>query len=80
VRPPVHLDVCALPWAIDSAAALVCIAPWSATKALFCGGRSLLSGSGLLCLLWTLPEAGPARATNQATLHPISKNALAYAA
>ena len=55
VRPPVHLDVCALPWAIDSAAALVCInlihiAPWSATKALFCGGRSLLSGSGLLCL------------------------------
>jgi Protein of unknown function (DUF938) len=55
VRPPVHLDVCALPWVIDSATALVCInlihiAPWSAMKALFCGGRSLLSGSGLLCL------------------------------
>jgi len=63
VRPPVHLDVCALPWAIDSAAALVCInlihiAAWSATKALFCGGRSLLSGSGLLCLYGPFQRQG----------------------
>jgi hypothetical protein len=63
VRPPVHLDVCALPWAIDSAAALVCInlihiAPWSATEALFCGGRSLLSGSGLLCLYGPFQRQG----------------------
>jgi hypothetical protein len=55
VRPPLHLDVSALPWPIDSAAALVCInlihiAPWSATEALFCGASSLLSGGGLLCL------------------------------
>jgi Protein of unknown function (DUF938) len=63
VRPPVHLYVCALPWAIDSAAALVCInlihiAPWSATKALFCGGRSLLSGNGLLCLYGPFQRQG----------------------
>jgi len=72
VRPPIHLDVCALPWAIDSAAALVCInlihiAPWSATEALFCGGRSLLSGSGLLCLYGPFQRQGrhgtPRRAT-----------------
>ena len=63
VRPPVHLDVCTLPWAIDSAAALVCInlihiAPWSTTEALFCGGRSLLSGSGLLCLYGPFQRQG----------------------
>jgi len=55
VRPPLQLDVGALPWPIDSAAALLCInmihiAPWSATEALFEGSRSLLSGGGLLCL------------------------------
>jgi Protein of unknown function (DUF938) len=63
VRPPVYLDVCALPWPIDSAAALVCInlihiAPWSATEALFCGGRSLLSASGLLCLYGPFQKRG----------------------
>ena len=55
VRPPLHLDVHALPWPVESAAALVCInmlhiAPWSAAEALFSGGKSSLSGGGLLCL------------------------------
>jgi SAM-dependent methyltransferase len=55
VRPPLHLDVNALPWPVDSAAALVCInmihiAPWSAAEALFSGCQSLLSGGGLMCL------------------------------
>jgi Protein of unknown function (DUF938) len=63
VRPPVHLDVRALPWPIDSAAALVCInlihiAPWSATEALFCGGRLLLSGNSLLCLYGPFKRQG----------------------
>jgi hypothetical protein len=55
VRPPLDLDVHVLPWPVDSAAALVCInmlhiAPWPAAQALFSGGKSLLSGGGLLCL------------------------------
>jgi tRNA G46 methylase TrmB len=55
VRPPLHLDVHALPWPVESAAALVCInmlhiAPWSAAEALFSGGKSLLSGGSLLCV------------------------------
>ena len=63
VRPPVQLDVGALPWPIDSAAALVCInmihiAPWSATEALFQGSRSLLSGGGLLCLYGPFKRQG----------------------
>ena len=40
VRPPLHLDVNALPWPVESAAALVCInmvhiTPWSAARACF---------------------------------------------
>jgi hypothetical protein len=63
VRPPLHLDVSALPWPIDSAAALVCInmihiAPWSATKALFQGSRLLLKGGGLLCLYGPFKRQG----------------------
>ena len=63
VRPPLQLDVGALPWPIDSAAALVCInmihiAPWSATEALFQGSRSLLSGGGLLCLYGPFKREG----------------------
>jgi hypothetical protein len=55
VRPPLHLDVKALPWPVASAGALLCInmlhiAPWSVAEALFSGGKSLLSGGGLLCL------------------------------
>ena len=70
VRPPVYLDVCALPWPIDSAAALVCInlihiAPWSATEALFCGGRSLLAPA-VSCVFTDPSRSGactPRRAT-----------------
>jgi Protein of unknown function (DUF938) len=63
VRPPLHLDVSALPWPIDSAAALVCInmihiAPWSATEALFEGSKTLLSGGGLLCLYGPFKRQG----------------------
>ena len=63
VRPPLHLDVSALPWPINSAAALVCInmihiAPWSATKALFQGSRLLLKGGGLLCLYGPFKRQG----------------------
>ena len=63
VRSPVQLDVGALPWPIDSAAALVCInmihiAPWPATEALFQGSRSLLSGGGLLCLYGPFKRRG----------------------
>ena len=73
VRPPLHLDVSALPWPIDSAAALVCInmihiAPWSATEALFQGSRSLLSGGGLSVPLRTLQETGPAHFAEQQEL------------
>jgi hypothetical protein len=69
VRPPVHLDVCALPWAINSAVAIVCInlihiAPWSATKALFCGGRSLLSNNACVS---TAPSRGRAGTLRRAT-------------
>ena len=63
VRSPVQLDVGALPWPIDFAAALVCInmihiAPWPATEALFQGSRSLLSGGGLLCLYGPFKRRG----------------------
>jgi hypothetical protein len=63
VRPPLHLDVNALPWPADSAAALVCInmlhiAPWSVAEALFTGGKSLLSGGGLLCLYGPFKREG----------------------
>jgi hypothetical protein len=55
VRPPLLLDVSALPWPITSAAALVCInmihiASWSTTETLLRGGEALLSGGGVLCL------------------------------
>ena len=55
VRAPLHLDVSASPWPINSAAALVSInmihiAPWSAAECLFRGGAALLSAGGLLCL------------------------------
>lgn len=63
VRSPVQLDVGALPWPINLAAALVCInmihiAPWPATGALFQGSRSLLSGGGLLCLYGPFKRQG----------------------
>ena len=63
VRPPLHLDISALPWPVDSAAALVCInmihiAPWSATEALFRGSEALLSAGGLLCLYGAFKIAG----------------------
>ena len=63
VRPPLHLDVNTLPWPVDSAAALVCInmlhiAPWSAAEALFSGGKSLLSGGGLMCLYGPFKREG----------------------
>jgi hypothetical protein len=63
VPPPLHLDVSALPWAIDSAVALVCInmihiAPWSVTEALFCGAKILLSGGGLACLYGPFKRQG----------------------
>ena len=63
VRPPLHLDVNTLPWPVDSAAALVCInmlhiAPWSVAEALFSGGKSLLSGGGLLCLYGPFKREG----------------------
>jgi hypothetical protein len=63
VRPPLHLDVDALPWPIDSATALVCInmlhiAPWSGAEALFSGGQSLLSGGGLVCLYGPFKRQG----------------------
>jgi hypothetical protein len=63
VRPPLHLDVNALPWPVDSAAALVCInlihiAPWSAAEALFSGCQSLLSSGSLLCLYGPFKREG----------------------
>ena len=63
VRPPLYLDVCDLPWPIESAAALVCInmihiAPWPATEALLCGAGSLLRGGGLVCLYGPFKRAG----------------------
>jgi SAM-dependent methyltransferase len=63
VRPPLYLDVNALPWPVDSATALVCInmlhiAPWSAAEALFSGCKSLLSGGGLLCLYGPFKREG----------------------
>lgn len=55
LRAPLHLDVNAWPWPIESAAALVCInlihiAPWSVAEALFRGAEALLSAGGALCL------------------------------
>jgi len=55
VRAPVHLDVGASPWPINSADALVSInmihiAPWSAAEGLFHGAEALLDAGGLLCL------------------------------
>ena len=63
VLPPLHLDVGASPWPITAAAALVSInmihiAPWSATRALLCGGGSLLSSGGLLCLYGPFRKQG----------------------
>ena len=63
VRPPLHLDVDALPWPVDSAAAVVCInmlhiAPWSTAEALFFGGKSLLSGGSVLCLYGPFKREG----------------------
>jgi hypothetical protein len=62
-RPPLHLDVNALPWPVDSAVALVCInmlhiAPWSAAEALFSGGKLLLSGGCPLCLYGPFKRQG----------------------
>jgi Protein of unknown function (DUF938) len=63
VRPPLSLDINALPWPVDSAAAIVCInaihiAPWSTTEALFQGGGSLLGGGGLICLYGPFQRQG----------------------
>jgi SAM-dependent methyltransferase len=55
VRAPLDLDVERTPWAIDAAAALLCInmvhiSPWSATQALFDGASRVLRSGGVLYL------------------------------
>lgn len=71
-RAPLHLDVSASPWPIDSAVAVVCInmihiAPWSAAEALFRGGEALLSAGGLLCLYGPFRRQGRHTAPSNAT-------------
>ena len=63
LRAPLELDVHAPPPLVDEIAAVVCsnmihIAPWSAAEALFSGGKSLLSGGGLLCLYGPFKREG----------------------
>lgn len=55
VRPPIHLDVAALPWPVQAAEAVVCInmvhvAPWPATLALLDGASAVLSPRHFLFL------------------------------
>jgi SAM-dependent methyltransferase len=55
VRAPLDLDVERTPWAIDAAAALLCInmvhiSPWTATQALFDGASRVLRSGGVLYL------------------------------
>jgi SAM-dependent methyltransferase len=55
VRPPLALDVLALPWPVPAPDAVIClnlihIAPWSVTTALFEGAARALREGGLLYL------------------------------
>lgn len=55
LRPPVQLDVCAPPWPIDRADAILCInmvhiAPWEAALGLLDGAARLLGGGAPLIL------------------------------
>lgn len=55
VRPPLHLDVTALPWPVQEVDAVFCanmihIAPWSAAQALARGAGHCLRPDGLLIL------------------------------
>lgn len=55
IKPPLDLDVCALPWPVDRADLILCcnmihIAPWEAAVALIEGAGRILGGDGVLFL------------------------------
>jgi hypothetical protein len=55
VRPPLDLDVCAWPWPLTVADAVLCInmvhvAPWPATQALLSGAHKVIRNDGVLFL------------------------------
>lgn len=55
VRPPIRLDVAALPWPVAAADAVLCInmvhiSPWSATEALIRGAAAILAPGAPLYL------------------------------
>ena len=55
IRPPLALDVCAVPWPVDRADLILCcnmihIAPWDAAVALIGGAGRILSDEGVLFL------------------------------
>jgi SAM-dependent methyltransferase len=55
MRPPIELDVRALPWPVDRADAIVCInmihiSPWTATTSLFAGAKLTLPANAVIYL------------------------------
>jgi SAM-dependent methyltransferase len=72
LKPPVQLDVCADPWPVDRADAILCvnmvhIAPWEASLGLLEGARKLLSPGAPLILYGPWLQAGvPTAPSNQA--------------
>lgn len=75
LHPPLDLDVHALPWPIQNAAAVVCInmthiAPWSATEGLVRGAGTILEQGGVLYLYGPYRRAGqPTAPSNEAFDH-----------
>ncbi|ODV43698.1 SAM-dependent methyltransferase [Cupriavidus sp. UYMMa02A] len=71
VRAPLALDVCAQPWGIDAADAVVCInmihiSPWAAAQALFAGAGRLLGPGGVLFLYGPYRRGGAHTAPSNA--------------
>ncbi len=71
VRAPLALDVCAQPWGIDAADAVVCInmihiSPWAAAQALFAGAGRLLGPGGVLVLYGPYRRGGAHTAPSNA--------------
>ncbi len=71
VRAPLALDVCAQPWGINAADAVVCInmihiSPWAAAQALFAGAGRLLGPGGVLVLYGPYRRGGAHTAPSNA--------------
>lgn len=74
IRPPLHLDAAATPWAVDAPAMMLCInmlhiSPWPATIGLMKEAGRLLSDDAPLLIYGPFVEAGVDTAPSNVAFH-----------